>query len=405
MTAADVPLTTRTYPAGAFRRMGWAFLFLGISVGPSFRLGHESFLIDVLPDFIGYLLIATAANRLVPLHRRARAARNLALFLAYWSIPTILQYTAVTSQSGGITTWQAPLWSLALVGGLLDLALVWMLCGLVADLARRAGDAATERRARGRGALYVFLKVLMAGGLALVLLAPNRELILGGALAGVLTGLVLLGLLMGLMWRAERMCQERPEVAGTPAGPADNARPGGWAFRLLALGAAVLPVALAAAAFWYYQEWADARTKARASNTGPYPEYGPVRRAFYADLLAGRIDEAYVSTTADFRTRVSRARLAGLARKYAAYVNRPPGDRGASGAGASGGMYDFLSEYEYAEVAKGRIVQVSLTIRRDRDSIFRRRPPPVKVDDFDVTERGAPGNPWPGFGQPADPGR
>ena len=166
-----------------------------------------------------------------------------------------------------------------------------------------------------------------------------------------------------------------------------------------------MPVALSLGAFWYYQEWAGARSKARASNTGPYPEYAPVRRAFYADLLAGRIDEAYASTTADFRARISRERLAELARKYAAYVNRPERDRGASGAGASGGMYDFLSEYEYAEVAQGQIVRVSLTIRRDRDSIFRRSPPPVKVDDFDVTGRGAPGDPWPGFGQPAGPGR
>ena len=166
-----------------------------------------------------------------------------------------------------------------------------------------------------------------------------------------------------------------------------------------------MPVALSLGAFWYYQEWADARNKARASNTGPYPEYAPVRRAFYADLLAGRIDEAYASTTADFKTRISRERLAELARKYAAYVNRPERDRGASGAGSSGGMYDFLSEYEYAEVARGQIVRVSLTIRRDRDSIFRRSPPPVKVDDFDVTEGGAPGDPWPGFGQPAGPGR
>jgi hypothetical protein len=385
--------------------MGWAFLFLGISVGPSFRLGHESFLIDVLPDFIGYLLIATAANRLIPLHRWARAIRNLALFLSYWSIPTIIQYTVVTSQSGGITTWKAPLWGLAIVGCPLDLALVWMLCGLVADLARRAGDEATGRRARARRALYVFLKVLMVGGLALVLLSPNRELMLGGALAGVLMGLVLLGLMMGLMWRAERMFQERLEVEWTRAGPRDNARPGGWAFRLLVLGGIALPVALSAGAFWYYQEWADARSKARASNTGPYPEYAPVRRTFYADLLAGRIDEAYASTTADFRTRISRERLAELARKYADYVNRPERDRGASGAGSSGGMYDFLSEYEHAEVATGRMVQVSLTIRRDRDSIFRRSPPPVKVDDFDVTERGAPENPWPGFGQPASPGR
>jgi hypothetical protein len=130
-----------------------------------------------------------------------------------------------------------------------------------------------------------------------------------------------------------------------------------------------------------------------------------VRQAFYADLLAGRIDEAYESTTADFKTRISRERLAELAGKYAAYVKRPERDRGPRGAGSSGGFYDYLSEYEYAEVARGKIVQVNLTIRRDRDSILFRRPPPVKVDDFNVEEKATPERQWPGFGRPPGPGR
>jgi hypothetical protein len=179
MATLEAPRTTQTFPDGAFRQMGWAFLFLGISIGPSFRLGHESFLIDVLPDFIGYLMIATAANRLVPLHRRARGVRNLALFLSYLTIPTILQYTVVTSQSGNITTWKAPLWPLAIVSGLFELVLVWMLCGLVAALARRAGDETTEQQARIRRVIYIFFKILLTGGLALVLVTTNRELIIG----------------------------------------------------------------------------------------------------------------------------------------------------------------------------------------------------------------------------------
>jgi hypothetical protein len=404
MATLDATRTTRPFPAGTFQQMGWAFLFLGISIGPSLRLGQESFLIDVLPDFIGYLMIASAANRLVALHRRARGVRNLALFLSYLTIPTIIQYTVVTSQSGNITTWKAPLWPLTIVLGLLELVLVWMLCGLVADLARRAGDETTEQRARVRRVLYIFFKILLTAGLALVLLSPNRELIIGGTAAAVVIGLVLLGLMMGLMWRAERMCEERPEVAWTPTALSDDARPGGWVFCLLALGGVVLPIVLSVGAFWYYQEWSEARNKARASNTGPYPEYAPVRQAFYADLLAGRIDEAYASTTLDFKTRISRARLAALAGKYAAYVNRPERDRGRSGVGSSGGFYDYLSEYEYAEVANGKIVQVNLTIRRDRDSILLRMPPPLKVDDFKVEENAAPEHPWPGFGRPRGPG-
>src|SRR6516162_4923791 len=166
MATVDAPRTTLTRPTGAFRQIGWACLFLEITIGPSLRLGHENFLIDVLPDFIGYLMIATAANRLISLHRRARGVRNLALLLSYLTIPTIIQYTVVISQSGNITTWYAPLWPLPIVSGLFELVLVWMLCGLVADLARRAGDETTERRARGRRVIYIFWKILLTGGLA-----------------------------------------------------------------------------------------------------------------------------------------------------------------------------------------------------------------------------------------------
>jgi hypothetical protein len=86
-------------------------------------------------------------------------------------------------------------------------------------------------------------------------------------------------------------------------------------------------------------------------------------------------------------------------------VNRPEHDRGPSGVGSSGGFYDFLSEYEYAEVAKGKIVQVNLTIRRDRDSILLLRSPPLKVDDFNVEEKAAPEHPWPGLARLPGPGR
>jgi hypothetical protein len=258
MTTLDAPRTTQTFPAGAFRQMGWAFLFLGISVGPSIRLGNESFLIDVLPDFIGYLMIATAANRLVPLHRRARGVRNLALLLAYLTVPTIVQYTVVTSQSGNITTWKAPFWPLAIVLGILELVLVWMLCGLVADLARRAGDVTTEQRAQVRRAVYIFFKLLLTGGVALVLMSPNPALIIGGAVAAVVVGLTLLGLMMGLMRRAERMCEEWPEVVLLPTEPGEHESGGGF-FRLLVLCGVLLPVALAAGAFWYYQQWQEAR--------------------------------------------------------------------------------------------------------------------------------------------------
>src|SRR5262249_42441658 len=197
MATLNAPRTTPAFPAGAFHQIGWAFLFLGISIGPSFQLGHENFLIDVLPDFIGYLMIATAATGSLPFPRRARGVRNLALLLTYLAVPSVIRYTVVTSQSGNITTWTAPLWPLTVAVGLLDLVLVWGLCGLVADLARRAGDEATEQKAQARRVAYVLFKVLLTGGLVLVLVSPTRELIIGGAIAAVAGGPPPLGPLVG----------------------------------------------------------------------------------------------------------------------------------------------------------------------------------------------------------------
>jgi hypothetical protein len=119
---------------------------------------------------------------------------------------------------------------------------------------------------------------------------------------------------------------------------------------------------------------------------------------FYAALMAGRIDEAYAATTTDFKARISREQLAELGRNYVDYQNRRQQGHGPSGAGTSFGD-DYLTEYQYTELEKGKIVQVLMTIRRDRDSILFREPPPLKVDDFKVEEKTAPGQ-EPGFSRP-----
>jgi len=409
MATIDAPATARAFPAGAFRRMGWAFLFLAISIGPTVRLDREMFFIDALPDFVGYLMIATGANRLVPYCRRARGVRNLALLLAYLSIPTTVQYMVVTSQSGNVGTWQTPLWALAIVPGLLDLVLIWMLCGLVAGLARRAGDEAVEQRARVRRVVYVFLSALLTGGLVFVLTSPERDLIVPLVITGVVVGLVLLGLMMGLMRRAERMVEQSPESALMSSESGDLAPSGGWVYRLLALGGVLLPIALVIGAHLYYYQWGRAREEAWRYGER-FENYQPIRQEFLAHLLAGRIDAAYESTTADFKSRISREQLAELARRYVAYVNLPDvrgGGNGSSGpvAGDRGWLRSQRVEYrEHTTLWDGKTIQVTTTVRRDRDSILFPKPPPLKMDDFKVEEMAAPQHPWPGFGRPRGPG-
>jgi hypothetical protein len=403
VSTPDTPTTPPPFPAGAFRQVGWAFLFLGISIGPTYRMGQETFVIDLLPDFVGYLMIATAANRLVPLHRGARAVRNLALLLTYLSIPTIVQYSVVTSQSANLTTWKAPLWPLTIVVGLLEVVLVWLLCGLVADLARRVGDATIERQARTRRVLYVVLRLLLTVGVGVALLVPNRELVITGAVFGVGVGLALLVMMMGLMRRAERLGDAWSEVPWSPAGAEASGRRGGRAFLALAVGGAILPVALAVGAVYYYLEWQQARDEEmrKASNSS---YFSPARDEFYDHLRAGRVDEAYASTSEDFKSRIGRKRFDELTRRYADYRKAREKGVGASGAGVSSGL-DSLTETEYAEVDKGRFVHVTMTIRRDRDSILMRTPPPVRVDDFDVVETADPEGKWRVIGPARRPGR
>jgi hypothetical protein len=401
MSTLDASTRVPQYPDGAFRQIGWAFVFLGISIGPSFRLGNENFMIDLLPDFIGYLMIATAANRLISIHRRARGVRNLALLQTYLSIPTIIHYTVATSQSGNLTTWKVPLWPLGIVPGFLQLVLVWMLCDLVADLARRAGDVTTEQQARVRRVVYIFFAILLIGGVGLVLVSPNRELIIGGAVAVVAVGLILLGLMMGLMRRAERMCEQCLEVALPAAAEGEPARPGGWAYRLLVLGGVLLPVALAVGGYYYYVAW-DEEREAEWNNFDESP-----KQKFCDHLLAGRIDEAYEITTVNFKSHVSREQLTELARKYVAY-KKPP-ERGQTGGGSSNsgpaggdrGSLDFqkMTHSEYITMWDGKTTQVTITIRRDPDSILLPKPPPVKVDEFKVEEKAAPERLAPGFGR------
>ena len=85
-------------------------------------------------------------------------------------------------------------------------------------------------------------------------------------------------------------------------------------------------------------------------------------------------------------------------------MNRREKDRGASGAGSSLGN-EYLTEYEYIELEKGKVLQVTMTIRGDPDSILFRKPPPPKVDDFTVEEKATQDHQWPKSGNPLGQGQ
>src|SRR5215831_17724926 len=138
MLATELPDDAGRRYASGFARMFWAFLFLGISIRLTWTFGRQQFMIDLLPDFIGYLLIAAGADRLLGLHPKARGIRNLALVLTFLAMPDAVQYRIDLGQSGNVTYWITATLPLAIVTSILDIILVWKLCGLIADVAQQA---------------------------------------------------------------------------------------------------------------------------------------------------------------------------------------------------------------------------------------------------------------------------
>src|SRR4051794_24877431 len=90
--ATSQTVDSRSLYASAFTRMAWAFPFTALGLAVTFNFGGfgtDRFSVDLLPDVVGYILIASGANRLLDLHPRARGIRNLALILNYMAIPSL----------------------------------------------------------------------------------------------------------------------------------------------------------------------------------------------------------------------------------------------------------------------------------------------------------------------------
>jgi hypothetical protein len=177
----------------------------------------------------------------------------------------------------------------------------------------------------------------------------------------------------------------RRQIMSKPADGSDRRRGRRW------LTAALVALLLVAAGglFYYWMKWADARADRPDERADGYLK---ARDAFLADIEAGRLDQAYQSTTASFRRRVTREEFDERVRGYLAFKQRPA-DRGgsASSSGPAGGDVrgpNQMTLSETAEYADGTQTEVSVTVVFE-DSFFDRRPPPPRIGDFTVEDKRA----------------
>jgi len=131
--------------SAALRRIGWGLVFELIDI----RIGY----FDVLPDFVGYILIAAGLHALGGLHAGFRRARWVAVLMIALTLPHVLMESTVT-----MTNMAAlPLGMHAYVQLLLALHVLmayWIFGGL-RDMAHQAADRDMEDAAATRMYFYM----------------------------------------------------------------------------------------------------------------------------------------------------------------------------------------------------------------------------------------------------------
>jgi hypothetical protein len=153
--------------------------------------------LDLLPDVVGYLLVALAAYRLRPLDRAFTVAAWCAALAAPFSVASLDRPTGSLASKTG-----HPALDVALA--LADAVILWCACTGVIAAAEAAGDGDLARDGRFRRALVVTVAVVWL--LSPVLGPPVTRLPLG-AVAGLLVAfavvaLAALVLVVGLLRRA-----------------------------------------------------------------------------------------------------------------------------------------------------------------------------------------------------------
>jgi len=195
---ADTIRTERC--AAAFDRMFWAFLFF-----LDFRIGINNVHVDILPDFIGWIMMASALFSLVDMSSTVRGIRTLACWLVFLSLFDLLEIRIPLGRSGAFHTWITPTLPIGIAAAVLDVIVVWRLCGFIMDMASAVDNPVIKGRAEFRRKLYLALVVIISVSVWISFLVPPFLLL--ALVVGLPLSIVVFCLMMGLMKGTARMCR------------------------------------------------------------------------------------------------------------------------------------------------------------------------------------------------------
>ena len=129
----------------------------------------------VLPDYVGYVLIAFGLRRLVPLERRFHTAGVLAMVLVPLSLFTFFESRAVLAEQGDVTYMVNRLWPVEMAAGAVDLFLVWFLVGAIRELALRRARFSLAEPAHVARNMYATVALLRLAAMGVYLALPQLK--------------------------------------------------------------------------------------------------------------------------------------------------------------------------------------------------------------------------------------
>jgi hypothetical protein len=184
----------------AFLRMFWSFLFF-----LDFRIGINNVHVDVLPDFIGWILMASALGWILGLHSDINVIRTLSIVSIFLSIFDLIEIKIPIEKIGGITYSISMFFPIGIALAILSVIVLWKLCGVIMDMAEAVGNQLIRERADFRRKLYLAFMIAITVAIGICLIVPPLTLVV--AIGGLIAAIVIFCLLMGLMKATANMCQ------------------------------------------------------------------------------------------------------------------------------------------------------------------------------------------------------